>query len=156
MNPIRDFSQMAARIVTKCHAQIRRVGIQKRACRSTWAILVDLILRERVYEVGDNLIEVVGVVDEHGVACFEEFDAGGGEFGLDEFGLGFELRFINIKCGLIQFGEDRSDIPETEDVEHFDGGSVGGSFQRSFLHALDVFVGLLRGVHIAHEGVGEF
>ena len=84
--------------------------------------------RKRVDEVGDNLIEMVGVVDEHGVACFKEFDACAGEFGLDEFGLGFKLRFINVKGRFVELGEDRGDIAETEDIEHFDRGSVGRSF----------------------------
>jgi hypothetical protein len=120
--------------------------------------LTDLIRRwkKRVCKVGDDFIEMVGVIDEHGVAGFEDFDACVGEFGLDEFGLGLELGFINIEDRLVELGEDRSDVAETEDVEHFHRGGVGGGFQRGFFDVLDVFVGLLGGVHVADEGVGKF
>jgi hypothetical protein len=92
--------------------------------------LTGLIRRwKRADKVGDDFVEVVGVVDEHGVASFEEFDAGGGEFGLDEFGLGLEIRFINVQGRLVQFGEDGGDIAEAEDIEHFYRGSVGRGFQ---------------------------
>ena len=99
---------------------------------------------------------MVGVVDEDGMAGFEDFGACAGEFGLDEFGLGFELGFVDIEDGFVELGEDGSDIAETEDVEHFYRGGVGGGFQRGFLDVLDVFVGLFGGVHVADEGVGEF
>lgn len=111
---------------------------------------------KRVDEFGDDFIEMFGVVDEHGVAGLEDFRAGAGEFGLDEFGLGFELRFIDIEDRFVELGEDGSDIAETEDIEHFDRGSVGGSFQRGFLDVLDVFVGLFGGVHAADKGIGKF
>lgn len=99
---------------------------------------------------------MVWVVDEHGVSGLEDFYAGGGEFGLDEFGLRLEIRFINVQGRLVELGEDGGYIPEAEDIEHFYRGSIGGSFQRGFLDVLDVFFGLLGGVHAADEGVGEF
>ena len=99
---------------------------------------------------------MVGVVDEHGMAGLEDFRAGAGELGLDEFGLRFELRLVDIEDGFVELGEDGSDIAEAEDIEHFYSGGVGGSLQRGFLDVLDVFVGLLGGVHAAHEAVGKF
>ena len=74
------------------------------------------------------------------MAGFEDFDARAGKFGLDDFGLGFELGFIDNRVGSHQFGEDRSDIAETEDVVHFDHGGVGRSFQRGFLDVLDILL----------------